>query len=291
MRKLLREPLLHFVFLGAIIFVIYHFVAGGSASRLDEIVVTSGRIDSMVSAFRLKWQRNPNDAEMDGLIREYVRDEMAAREATTLGLDQDDPVIRNRLRLKLEAVSKELLADTEPSDQQLNEWLQAHPDQFRTEDRVTFQQVYLNPQKHGAKLANDAAELLLRLGNSAGRADATALGDSAMLDPRFEDVTREEIKKQFGDGFASEISAGDTGHWRGPVMSGYGAHLVFVERIKSGRLPALNEIRNIVRREWINARSLEASDRFYEALQKRYEVKIEKPAPISEKHALAEANK
>ena len=124
-------------------------MAAGRATAPDEIVVTQGRIDALTAAFTRTWQRPPTASERDGLIRDYIREEVYVREAIALGLDQDDMVIRRRLRQKLEFVSEDVLAPPEPTDGQLRAYLTAHPDAFRVEPRFTFRQIFLNGQRRG----------------------------------------------------------------------------------------------------------------------------------------------
>jgi hypothetical protein len=131
MRRLAREPLLHFLLLGGVIFGVFALVSRNDASRPGEIVVTEGRIASLGTAFARVWHRPPTGPELDGLMRDYVRDEVLAREALALGLDRDDTIIRRRLRQKLEFVSEDVAALAEPTEEQLHTYLKQHPDAFR----------------------------------------------------------------------------------------------------------------------------------------------------------------
>jgi parvulin-like peptidyl-prolyl cis-trans isomerase-like protein len=275
MKRILREPLLHFLLLGAGLFIAYSLISRHSSTEPGKIVVTRGTIEHLEAGFARTWQRPPTDAELKGLIDDWVREEIATREAIALGLDKNDTVIRRRLRQKLEFVSDDIAAQTEPTDVDLNAYMQAHPDAFRAEPRFTFSQVYLNPQRHGGNLAHDATQLLARLKRAGGKADASEFGDPSLLEQNFADVPGSEVGRQFGEEFATDLGKLPTGQWQGPVESGYGAHLVFIGERTEGRLPALAEVRDLVRREWGNARRSEWTERFYQALLKRYTVTIE----------------
>jgi hypothetical protein len=157
----------------------------------------------------------------------------------------------------------------------LEEYLAAHPDLFGVERRLTFTHVFLNPEKHGEGLARDAARLLAQLNQAGARADPSALGDPFLLERHFAAVAASEVDKQFGQGFAAKLGAIPPGQWQGPVASGYGAHLVLVGAGAQGRLPALAEVRDAVRREWDSARRKEANEKFYQGLLERYTVTIE----------------
>jgi PPIC-type PPIASE domain len=289
MKRLLKEPLVHFLLLGAAIFAAYNWLPNRSGAEAGKIVITQGQIEHLATGFAKTWQRPPTVEELAGLVRDHVREEVYYREARALGLDKDDTVIRRRLRQKMEFVSDDIAAQAEPTDDELHAYLQAHPDSFRVEPRFTFRQVYLNPDKRGENLVRDAAQLLVQLNQAGGKADASALGDSFLLEHQFAAVPASEVAKQFGEKFAAKLPGLTSGQWQGPVESGYGVHLVLVSERTAGRLPALAEVRDAVRLEWGNARRLEANENFYQELQKRYTVTIEGLEPAAEPKKLAEA--
>ena len=283
MKRILKEPLLHFLLLGAALFIAYGLIAKpGSGGAPGKINVTAGQIEHLAAGFAKTWQRPPTDAELKGLVDDWVREEIATREAVAMGLDKDDSVIRRRLRQKLEFVSDDIAAQTKPTDADLNAYLQAHPDSFGVEPRITFSQVYLDPTKHGQHLARDAAQLLAKLQQAGGKADTSALGDSILLERSFQSAPTGEIGRQFGEKFAAALAGLAPGQWQGPIESGYGVHLVYVSERTAARAPALAEVRDAVQREWTNAQRLDGSARFYQELLKRYTVAIEGLAPAKQ---------
>lgn len=291
MKRLLREPLVHFLLLGAVIFAAYWFVSRNREAPPQQIVLTQGRIESMVVTFSRTWHRPPTQGELQALIRDFVREEICAREAAAIGLDKDDTIIRRRLRQKLEFITEDLAAQVEPTDAQLQTYLSEHPQAFRTEPRFTFSQVYFNPQQRGENLSRDTAQLLVKLREAGAGADISALGDSRLLEAKFEGLPIGEIAKQFGEKFAGRLGELSIGQWQGPIESGFGVHLIVVSQRSEGRLPPFDAIRVSVRREWANAQRLAASDKFYEELSKRYTVSIEQPVPAKAGKVLAEARR
>jgi hypothetical protein len=289
MRHILKEPLLHFLLLGAGLFLVYTLVPKSGSAEAGRIVVTQGQIEYLVSGFAKAWQRPPTAEELAGLVRDQVREEVCCREAMAMGLDKDDTIIRRRLRQKLEFVSNDIGSIAEPTDADLNTYFQAHPDTFRVEPRLTFRHVYLNPEKHRESLARDAAQLLAQLNQAGGGADLSSLGDSFLLEHQFAAVTVSEVAKQFGEKFAAKLGGLSPGQWQGPVESGYGAHLVLVSERTEARLPTLAEVRPAVRHAWANARRLEANEKFYQDLLKRYTVTIERPGSVQIEKKLAQA--
>jgi PPIC-type PPIASE domain len=276
-KRLLKEPLLHFLLLGTALFVVFAILDRPDALKSGKIVVTAGKIEHLRASFTRVWQRPPSPDELDGLIQDYVREEVLAREAVALGLDRDDTVIRRRLRQKMEFVANDLAAQAEPSDEELRRYLAQHPDLFRRESRLTFRQVYLNPERRGDAVQQDSARLLAELHQAGVQADFAAMGDSTLLSPELVDVRASEVASMFGELFARQLSQLPQGRWQGPVVSGYGVHLVFLEERTDGRLPELQEIRAAVAHEWAGAHRLEANEQFYQELLRRYTVTIERP--------------
>jgi hypothetical protein len=287
MQRFLREPLVHFLLLGAAVLALSALVGARSGPEPDEIVVTRGRIEHLAAGFERVHGRPPRTDELEGLIRDHVREKVYCREAQALGLDRDDAVIRNRLRLKMEFLAEDVGARAEPTDEQLQEVLEKHAGAFRIEPRFTFRHVYLDPERRRGALQRDAADLLAQLNRSGERADATALGDPFLLDHGFEAVPESEVGRLFGERFAAELGELTPGRWHGPVESGYGLHLVLVTARTEGRVPALEEVRDAVSREWSNAQRQKASEQFYADLLERYTVIVEQPEATSGEEELA----
>ena len=280
LKGLLREPLLHFLVLGALLFLVDGWLRPAAVPvGTSEIVVSPARINTLAQNFKRTWQRPPTRDELDGLLKDYVREEVLYREALVLGLDRDDTVIRRRLRQKMEFVSDEAAALETPTDQDLAVYLTANADVFRIEARATFAQVFLDPRQRADTLEADAARLRDALNGAGAAAQPAELGDSLLLlQARYEDVSQSEVARLFGIGFAEALFAQPTGRWVGPIPSGYGAHLVRLDTLTPGRVPALAEIRPLVERERANVRRRELSEAFYDGLRAKYQVTIRTPA-------------
>ena len=286
MKRLLKEPLLHFLVLGALLFVGYDLMDRDGNPAAGRIVVTQGKIENLRASFSRVWQRPPSPSELDGLIRDYIREEVAAREAVALGLDRDDTVIRRRLRQKMEFVANDLAVPAEPSEAELEEFLAKHPDLFRHEPRITFRQVYLNPDGRGDTSKQEMARLLVELNQTGAEADVSRLGDTTLLVPELTDVPSSEVTRQFGEEFTRELLQAPEGRWHGPVSSGYGTHLVYVQSRKPGRMAELSEVRGQVAREWADARRREHNEQFYRNLLARYAITVEGPPPTAQANSL-----
>jgi parvulin-like peptidyl-prolyl cis-trans isomerase-like protein len=274
-RRWLREPLLHFLILGGLLFLLFHFVKSGSGTKQNEITVTAGTIRTISEGFERVWKRPPTQKELDSLIQDYIKEEIYYREAMTMGLDRDDTIIRRRLRQKMEFLADGMGYIKEPSEKDLQTYLQKHPEKFRVESRYTFSQVYLNPEQHKNSIQQDAAQLLAKLNNAGNSVDAGKYGDQFMLGYYFSNQSETNVARTFGDQFAKQLSHLKTGKWVGPIESGYGQHLVLITDRTLGRTPPLSEVRQQVQTEWMNEEAKQTSEKFYDGLRSRYKVKIE----------------
>ena len=276
LKSVLREPLLHFLAIGAALFLYFHLHGGGTGPTSSRIVLTSGQINQLAAGFAKTWQRPPTDVEIKGLVDDWVREEIAVREAMAMGLDRDDTVIRRRLRQKLEFVVEDVVAAAPPTEQELQAWLAGHADSFRVEPQVAFRQVYFSRDRRGAAAEADARTLLARLRAVGPAARIDNLGDPIMLPQEVDLSSRGDIARTFGDDFAGRIEALAPGTWAGPIQSGFGLHLVLVRERVAGSLPDLARVRPAVEREFASDRRTRQLAAMYEQLLAKYKVVIEK---------------
>jgi hypothetical protein len=282
MGKLLREPLLHFLVLGFALFLAYGWLSDRGVVAGDRIVITQGRIAQLAAGFDAIHQRAPTASELDGMIDEAVREEIYSREAKSMGLDQDDTIIRRRLMTKLQFLSEDTTPVADPTDAQLQEYLDAHAADFRVERRYSFTHVYLSPQRHGEHLDADVQALLAQLHQRDGTADVSKFGDPFLLELRFDGVAASELERRFGSDFETAMRALPTGEWGGPVPSSYGMHVVFIRERNDERTATLADVRDDVRRKWMQEQREQANDRYYADLRKRYAITVERPAIAGE---------
>jgi parvulin-like peptidyl-prolyl cis-trans isomerase-like protein len=268
--RLLREPLLHFAVLGAALFGVYRVVAP-RGSDTSAIAISSDQIVSMAEQFRSVWQRPPTREELEQLIAARVRDEVLYREGLALGLERDDPVVRNRVRQKVEALAEDA-STAVPTDAELQAYLDAHRQQFVRPAVLSFEQVYFDPARREATLESDVGRA-----REALRSGRSAAGDPTLLPPQMERALPADIQAVFGAEFEAAARSLPAGPWSEPIRSSFGLHLVRVTARTESSAPVLGEARDAVLREWSRARSVEARERFYASLRERYSIEI---API-----------
>ncbi len=273
MRRLLREPLLHFLLLGALLFALYGWLHQGTGRSSNEIVVSQGQLESLQAQFARTWRRPPTQAELTGLVDAWVREEILYREGLALGLERDDTVVRRRVSQKVEFLA-DGMAPTVPTTAELQGWLDAHADDYRIAPTYSLRQIYFDPARHPGRLEGDisAARLALAQGKS-------VYGDSTMLPQELNSASAAEVVRVFGNDFEQALKSLPVGEWRGPVRSGFGLHLVELKARDGGRPATLDEARQAVERDLLHARTQEAKAAFYDKLRARYSVRIEGDAP------------
>jgi len=275
MRKLLREPLVHFLVLGAIVFAAFGLAAVRNDTQEGRIVVDRGRVEHLVTGFLRTWRRPPSAKELDVLVEDHIREEVFYREALAMGLDKDDTIVRRRMRQKLEFLLGDASTIVEPTDAQLEAWLERNPGKFSVEPARAFSQIYFSPGRDGEGAPAAASRALAKLDRAGGDAVAEGLGDATMLPRAMALTSVREIGSVFGDDFARQVAELEAGRWTGPVRSGYGWHLVRVsDRTEGGPRP-LRDVREAVQREWQAAKSRETLDATYARLRGKYSIELE----------------
>lgn len=268
-RRVLGEPLLHFLVLGALLFASYAWLQGGAPAAPDEIVVSSSRVKSLRTEFVRVWQRQPTKPEMDALVEAWVREEVLYREGIALALDKDDPVVRRRVAQKVMFIA-DGQSPSPPTDKELQAWLDGHPADYRVEPRYSLRQIYFNPAKHGDRLAIELSQA--RIGLEAG---LPVQGDSTMLPGSLDAAPSFEVAGLFGPEFAEALASLPLGGWQGPVSSSFGVHLVQVRARVGGFTPKLSEVRPAVERDLLRDLAERANQAFYQKLRSRFTVRIE----------------
>jgi len=277
--KLLREPLLHFMFIGATIYLLYGVFAEPVPEADDKtIVVSAGEVEWMQTSWQKRWNRPPTPQEFDGLVQQYIKETVLYREALTMGLNQHDQVIRRRLAQKLEFLAKDLVALTPPTEAELQSYFDEHLARYQEPALYTFTQVFIDPDKRGDTTLEDAEAIKAKL---IARGDAIedpgALGDGLMLQDYYPQKDPLEIQKLFGSGFTESLLELSPGQWHGPVLSGYGVHLVYISSISEPPAPEFTALRERVVQDWTMERGEELNDKFYVSLREQYTVVIEEP--------------
>jgi PPIC-type PPIASE domain len=273
--KVLKEPLLHFVLAGAALFGAYAWVNRAAetptAGKAAQIHIGAGDVQWMAENWTTQWRRAPTREELRGLISDYLNEQLLAREARALGLEDNDVIVRRRLAQKLTFLIDDTLRRTEPSETELQQLYEANSQRFRSDARISFTQIYFSPERRADARA-DAADALRVLHKSGAPLPTGQQGDRLLVETEFHDETEQSIAGAFGPGFARAVFSLEPGAWSGPIESGYGLHLVRASTLREGRLPPLTDVRARVVEEWRNAQEKSAKDRYLDELRKKYSI-------------------
>jgi len=275
-----REPLVHFLLIGAALFLLSALVGGdGATSGEETITVGADDIEWLKSAWARQWRRPPTERELQGLVDNHIREEILYREALAMGLDRDDTIVRRRLVQKIEFLTEDLIDQLKPSEEELRRFFDENVESYRNPELRTFTHVYFSVDSRGESAVADAAAVLAGLsasGNPPQR--APELGDRFMMQCDYPRRSETEVARHMGQEFARELFEVEPGRWQGPIRSGYGVHLALVSEVMGSSLPRFEEVRERVREDLQRQRRELANQGFYDGLRQRYEIVIDQAA-------------
>ena len=271
-RRVVREPLVHFLLLGGLIFAVNAVLHPASAVDSHKIEIGKTDVERIRALYTQQWGAPPDAADMPNLLNNYIRSEILFREGAALGLAADDSVLRNRIMQKMEFLLQDTSSVQQPTEAEMQRYLDAHAQTYAVPEQVAFTQIYFSPSLRGDRAEPDAHAMLASLGR--GGALPSEHGDPSMLPTETGPQSRAEIEQDYGPEFAAAIFALPLGSWQGPIRSALGLHLVRVESHSAVRLPVLDQVRNRVHddmvAEWMRA----AADAAYAAIRARYQVVV-----------------
>ena len=277
--KLLREPLLLFLVLGALLFGLHTLVNDQPPEPDTAVRIHAADIDQLRAGWQRQMGRPPQPEELQGLIDEFIREEVLVREALALGLDRDDTIVRRRLAQKMNFLAEDLALLNEPTEADVSDYFEQHPDLYGLPPRTSFTHIYFSRDRRGDAAQADAERALSQLvAADQPPPRAPELGDPIMLQVDYSMRSPGEVSQLFGQSFADALFDLGPATWRGPVVSGYGLHLVRVQERVEGRLPELEEVREQVLQDLVRERRREAKARAYAVLRDRYKIELTEDA-------------
>lgn len=268
--RVVREPLVHVLVLGVLLFALHRFVAPPAASR--EIVVPGDALAGLRDDFRRRTGRMPSATDEQALVDAWVDDEILVREGLALGLDRGDAIVRRRLIQKMELLLENTETVPPPTDAELEAFLAAHAARYASPPRVSFTHVFVSSQRAGDRATSEAEALRAQL--DAGT-DPSALGDPFLRGRDFRLHSQAELASIFGPGFAAEVMALPAATWSAPLRSAFGVHLVRVSEKRAGTAPDLASVREQVEREWRVERHATLDREARARLRTRYVVRVD----------------
>jgi peptidyl-prolyl cis-trans isomerase C len=281
LKRWLREPLLHFLLIGIAVFAVYAYThrgrGGFESSR--QIALSLDDLRLMDTYFESQWHRQPTPAEFQAMVEDKVKEEVLYREGIAMGLDKDDTIVKRRMAQKVQFLAEDVAAAHEPSTAELKAWFERNKDKFALPSRYSFRHLYFSPDKRGKNAQEDAAKTLAKItGQPEDSKLAVSMGDSFMFQDYYGDRAPSAIAKEFGPQFAVALEKVKPGSWQGPVESGYGWHLVFVDTVIPGRTPALEEIESDVKTAWLGEQKTTAWQKAYQEMRAKYVLLLPQPS-------------
>ena len=272
MKKLLKEPLLHFLALGAVIFALnaWREKARPTEASAARIEVTAAVIERLRAGYERQFGQAPDAEELRGLVTAHIREEVLCREALALGLDRDDTIVRRRLAQKMEFLTDDIAGAAEPDDAAVREFFEKNAARYAKPARVSFRHVYFSKEKRGARRGGGGARGARGVGRKARATKRWAIRFCTGLS--LPSASRTTSSRAFGPEFAKQLAAQPAGEWRGPVASSYGLHLVRVEARTEPRAVKFDEVRETVVRDFNDERRRTANREIFEKLRERYHV-------------------
>jgi hypothetical protein len=279
MRQLFCEPLVQFLVIGAVLCGLYglpnHQSVSASSHRIN---IGAGDIEQMRAIFMKQRQRLPSEEELRGLIDARVQEEVLYREALIMGLDKDDTIIKRRLAQKLEFLTEDLTDAGNPTDAELTAFFAEYGDRYQAPSRLSFVHVYFSTAKRGKSAEQDAKKDLALLQAGAPASALDEMGDMFLLDYAYKQVTLEGIEAVFGRSFAENLAKIPEREWHGPLVSGYGLHVVKVDERVTSRALALDMVREQVKRDWLDAQRRQTKEKMFTKMRERYKIVIDEKA-------------
>jgi hypothetical protein len=280
MKRLIHEPLFHFLLIGAVLFGLAGFLPseGPVTGSSKEIQLSLDEISQLTLLFQSQWRRPPTPQELARMVENKVQQEVLYREALAMGLDKDDEIVKRRMAQKMQFLAEDVAASREPTTAELKSWFENNSAKFAQPSRLSFRHLYFAPDRRGARARGDAEQALeKRAGQPVDAKIANSLADPFPFQEYYRDRAPEFLGKEFGPQFAMALVKLAPGAWHGPIESGFGWHLVFVDTAIPGRVPAFEEIEADVRTAWLGERKAIAWDKAYTGMRAKYTVLLPGP--------------
>jgi parvulin-like peptidyl-prolyl isomerase len=277
MKRILKEPLFHFLVGGVLLFAAHAWLNRGVSDEPETVRITAAEVNWLKETWALQWQRQPNEQELRGLVSDYLKEVLLAREATALGLDVNDTVVRRRLAQKMEFLLEDTARLAEPAEEELRRLYIAGGVRYQAPARISFSQIFFNSEA-AAKSA------LAKVSTH----PASELGDRTLLESDFKDTDQQAVTGMFGNQFAEKLFTLEPGRWHGPVASGYGFHLIRISDLQLGKSQPFEAVRSKVLEDWQRSQHTQINSQFYTSLLKKYDVQVEDAVkPLIEPIAIA----
>lgn len=275
MKRFLREPLVHFLVIGALLFATYSLINRDVNDKHQIISISTADVSWLKETWTRQWLRPPTRLELRGLVTDYLKESLLAREALDMGLDKNDSIVRRRLAQKMDFLVRDTLQQGEPSDEELRRFYDKEREQFQTPAQVSFSHVYFNRDRRGEHAQADARTALSQLSRPETEVNPSDFGDRFLGQYDFNAVDEQTVASTLGPEFAQQIFALETKTWQGPIESGYGLHLVRVTNKQAAEPQEFAAVKGEVLVLWRQQQGQKGLEQYFTALRNKYDVQVD----------------
>jgi len=273
MKKLWREPLLHFLLIGGGLFFLYSFLNPSEEQIANNVIkIDDSDVERLIKAYEQNWSSPPDSATLKSLLKEEIKAEVFYREALRMQLDHNDEIIRRRLKQKYEFLVKDLADSQQPNEETLRAFYKEKAEFYKEPTKLSFSQVYFSPDKRQQPLADAQGVLKQVMSQPEGKVEVKQLGDNFHLQNYFAERDYNDVRQLFGQDFAKAIFGLEKEGWTQPIQSGYGVHLVNITTIQNELIKPYEEVKDNVLADWKIAQQSLYNEQLYENLLQKYEV-------------------
>lgn len=264
MSRWFKEPLLHFLVAGGLLFAAYGWLNRGGGDEPQVVRITAAEVNWLKETWARQWQRPPSDPELRGMVADYLKEVLLAREARELGMDENDTIVRRRLAQKMEFLLQDTVRLTDPGEEELHRFYHANREHYVEPAHVSFTQIFFRDEASARQGMRELATY------------RTAVpGDQTLLERDYARTDKQTLASLFGHEFADTLFNLEPGKWHGPVISGYGYHLVWISERQDAHPRPFNEVRAQVLNEWYQSRQVKANEQYFAGLLKKYDIVVE----------------
>jgi peptidyl-prolyl cis-trans isomerase C len=271
--KIAREPFLHFILLGVLIYVIADYIKAGKDTKRYEINISDNDLYRIASLWEKQYGTIPTQKELENIVHNFVREEVFYREGLEMGLDKEDEVVRRRIAQKLEFLQQDLVIVNEPSEEELQEYFEKNTAKYLVPEKISFTHVFFSPDKGGDENAIQRANEVRKklLAKEINRAPES--GDRFPFLFDYSDISQTDLVHLLGESDLSEkVYSLPAKEWSEPLKSGYGYHLVYINSKKPDTLPALSEVREKVKADYLEEARLKKNEEAFEKVKNKYTI-------------------
>ena len=284
--RLKKEPLFKFLIISIGIYIVYGFYGIRDEDTLakdNTVIITTQEIDIMAFMWEQRYNKKPTEEELQKLISTRVKETVLYEEAKKMGLDKDDVVIKRRVVLQFRNLIEGLINPLNPAEEELTTYFQENIDHYISDEVISMTQIFFDPDKRDEETLIDAERTLVELQSRKSLPDSfDTYGDNFMLANVYTDISPLELRKYFGSGFTESVLQLEPNIWAGPVLSGYGTHLVYINKRQKSEAPTLDEVKEIVLADYLEFKKQELIKLYMTKLIDQYEVIIQDEVSINE---------